>query len=67
MKLYTAYNAEMMDIQEVKAKGNTLVMTGRIMAGMPAEVILTPAELRKGFSLLSWKVVFTIIRMFFVK
>lgn len=67
LKLYTAYNAEMMDIKEVKAQGTTLVMTGSIMSGMPAEVILTPSELRKGLSLLSWKVAFTVIRMLFAK
>lgn len=67
MKLYTTDNSEMMDISKIEAENGRLLITGTIMGAMPVQVVMTGTEMRKVLPLLSWKVVFTAIKMLFTK
>lgn len=67
MKLMTSENDELMEVSALKAEHGNLVVAGTIMGAMPIEAVLTPAELRKVFSLLSPKLVLTVLGMLFRK
>lgn len=67
MKLFTTDNSEMMDISKIEAENGRLLITGTIMGAMPVQVVMTGTEMRKVLPLLSWKVVFTAIKMLFTK
>jgi hypothetical protein len=66
MKLYDAENSEMLDVSKIDAEGSRLVITGTMMGAMPIEVMLSAAELRKIFPLLSMKVVLAALRMLII-
>ena len=57
----------MMEVVAIVPDGKTLHVTGTMMGAMPVEIVLTSAEMRKIFPLLSIKVIFTAIRMLFSK
>lgn len=65
MKLYTTDNSEMMDISKIESGKAGLLVTGTIMGAMPVQVVLTGAEMRRAFPLLSPKVILTALRMLF--
>jgi hypothetical protein len=67
MKLYMSDSSELMEVNRLKIEGNNLVVAGTIMGAMPTEAVLTPAELRKAFKLLSFGIVLFIIKMLFSK
>jgi hypothetical protein len=67
MKLITSDNTELMEVSALKAEGSSLIVAGTIMGAMPVEAILTPAELRKVFKLLNFKLVMFVIGMMFKK
>lgn len=67
MKLLTSDNAELMEVSQFKAEGSNLIVCGTIMGAMPVEAVLTPAELRKVFKLLTLSIVFFVIGMLFRK
>ncbi|MDB5968383.1 MAG: hypothetical protein JWQ90_833 [Hydrocarboniphaga sp.] len=67
MKLFTSDNAELMEVSSLKTEGNNLIVVGTIMGAMPTEAMLTPAELRKVFKLLSLSLVLFVFGMFFKK
>jgi len=67
MKLITSDNTELMEVSALKADGSSLIVAGTIMGAMPVEAILTPAELRKVFKLLNFKLVMFVIGMMFKK
>ena len=65
MKLLTSDSSELMDVSALKTEGRNLVVVGTIMGAMPVEAVLTPAEMRRAFRLLSASLVVFIIRMLF--
>ncbi|MBN3788497.1 hypothetical protein [Burkholderia sp. Ac-20353] len=65
MKLYTSDNGDLMEVDALKPSGDHLVITGTIMGAMPIEAHLTPAELRSALKLLSFRVVFLLLKMLF--
>ncbi|MCK8683315.1 hypothetical protein [Pseudomonas umsongensis] len=67
MKLITSDNNELMEVSGLKADGSSLIVAGTIMGAMPVEAILTPAELRKVFKLINFKLVMFVIGMMFKK
>ena len=67
MKLITSDNNELMEVSALKGEGSALIVSGTIMGAMPVEAVLTPAELRKVFKLLSFKLVLFVIGMLFKK
>jgi hypothetical protein len=67
MKLNTSDNTELMEVSSLKTQESNLVVCGTIMGAMPIEAVLTPAELRSAFKLLTFKTVFHIIKMLFTR
>lgn len=67
MKLITSDNTELMQVSALKTEDSSLIVSGTIMGAMPIEAVLTPAELRKVFKLLSFKLVLSVIGMLFKK
>ena len=65
MKLLTSDQSELMEVSALKSEGNNLVVVGTIMGAMPVEAVLTPAEMRKAFKLLSLSLVIFIFCMLF--
>ena len=63
MKLLTSENDELMEVSGLKREGGNLVVAGTIMGAMPIEAVLTPAELRKVFSLLTPGLVLGVLGM----
>jgi hypothetical protein len=67
MKLYTSDNAELMEVTAINSNGTKLIVTGTIMGAMPVEAILTGTELRKVFSLLSFRTILAALKILFIK
>jgi hypothetical protein len=63
MKLYTMDNAELMQVSAIRAEEGNLVVTGTIMGAMPVVAVVTPHELRKVFSVLSFKTMLIALKM----
>jgi hypothetical protein len=67
MKLLTSDQSELMEVSGLKSEGNNLIVVGTIMGAMPVEAVLTPAQLRQAFKLLSLGILFFIVGMLFKK
>ena len=67
MKLYTAENTDLMEVTSLRRENDALVVVGTIMGAMPIEARLVPAELRKLFKLLDFRIVLFVVRMLFRK
>jgi len=55
MKIYGADGKEMMVVTAVEREGSTLVVKGKLFGTMPLTAKLRPAEARKAFGLLNWR------------
>lgn len=67
MKLHTPDGNELMEIQRLEREGDRLIIRGTIMGTMPTKAVLRPEQLRAGFSLLSLRLVFDLIRLLFAR
>ena len=67
MKLYSTDGTEMMEVTKIEPEPTRLLVTGTMMGAMPVEIVLTGPEMRKIFPLLSFKIVWTAIRLLFAK
>lgn len=67
MKLLTSDQSELMEVSGLKTEGNNLVIVGTIMGAMPVEAVLSPAEMRKAFKLLSFSILVFLFGMLFKK
>lgn len=56
MKIKSADGSELMQVNALERDGDLLVIKGKIMGAMPMTAKLSPAEFRKGFSLLNLKI-----------
>jgi hypothetical protein len=55
MKIYGADGKEMMTVTAIEREGSMLVVKGKIFGTMPLTAKLKPAEARKAFGLLNWR------------
>lgn len=55
MKIYGADGKEMMVVTALEREGSTLVVKGKLFGTMPLTAKLRPAEARKAFALLNWR------------
>lgn len=55
MKLKSADGSDLIQVNTVERDGNMLVIKGKIMGTMPVTAKLSPAEFRKGFGLLNFR------------
>ena len=55
MKLKSGDGSDLMQVNALERDGDLLVIKGKIMGAMPMTAKLSPAEFRKGFDLLNFK------------
>jgi hypothetical protein len=55
MRINTPDGSELITVNALARDGNLLVIKGKIMGSMPMTARLSPAEFRRGFSLLDLK------------
>ena len=67
MRLYTPDNSELIEISAVVPSPDGLLIEGTIMGAMPMKALLRPAELRRGFRLLTFRSALALILMLFRK
>jgi len=65
MKLFTPEKTELIDVTKVSSSVDGVMIEGMIMGALPMRAVLTPGELRKAFSLLTLRTVWTLIAMLF--
>jgi hypothetical protein len=65
MKLFTPEKTELIDVTKVSSSIDGVVIEGTIMGALPMRAVLTPAELRKAFSLLTLRTILTLTAMVF--
>lgn len=65
MRLLSTDKNELMSVRALKVRDKNLIISGTIMGAMPIEAVLTPAELRKAFKLMSFGTVVHIVKMLF--
>lgn len=63
MTLYSTDKTALMEVQSIQRSGNDLLIQGKVFGTMPMTARLTPAEARKGFGLLSLKLVLFILTL----
>jgi hypothetical protein len=63
MKLYGSDSSELMEVRALRPDGNRLIVEGTIMGAMPIQAVLTPAQLRSAFKLLSFKTFIFVVGM----
>lgn len=67
MRLYSADNSVLMEVNALEIEGNQLLIKGKIMGAMPMTAKLRPEEARKAFGLLNLKLVFFLLTFAFRK
>ena len=67
MKLSLKSNTGLMEISRISTKDNTLVVTGTILGSVPVRAVLTPAEMRKALSMMSFKTIVSAIWIFLAR
>jgi hypothetical protein len=65
MRLYTPEKTELLEVTSVESSPEGLVIDGQIMGAMPMKAVLTPAELRRAFRLLSFRTSLSLVAMLF--
>lgn len=55
LTLLSPDNTTLMQIEALERSGNDLLIKGKVFGAMPMTARLTPAEARKGFKLVSFK------------
>ena len=55
LTLYSPDNSKLMEVEALERSGNELLIKGKVFGAMPMTARLTPAEARKGFRLVSFK------------
>jgi hypothetical protein len=63
MTLYSTDKTALMEIQSIQRSGNDLLIQGKVFGTMPMTARLTPVEARRGFGLLSVKLVLFILSL----
>jgi hypothetical protein len=65
MKLYTTDKTELMEVSAIERDGDALLIKGKIFGTMPMTARLTPAEARRGFKLLDWRLALFLLSFLF--
>jgi hypothetical protein len=55
LTLYSPDNSKLMEIDKLERSGNELLIKGKVFGAMPMTARLKPAEARKAFKLVSFK------------
>ncbi len=63
MKIYGADGKEMMTVTAIEREGSTLVVKGKLFGTMPLTAKLRPAEARKAFGLLNFRMILFLLTL----
>ena len=63
MKIYGADGKEMMTVTAIERDGSTLVVKGKLFGTMPLTAKLRPAEARKAFGLLNFRMILFLLTL----
>jgi hypothetical protein len=63
MTLFSTDKTPLMEIHAIERRGNDLLIKGKVFGTMPMTAQLTPAELRKGFGLLSCRLLLFLLSL----
>jgi hypothetical protein len=55
LTLYSPDNSKLMEVESLERSGDELLIKGKVFGAMPMTARLKPAEARKGFKLLNFK------------
>jgi hypothetical protein len=53
-----------MEVNSIEVEDGKLIVGGTIMGAMPLRAVLTGAEMRKGYAMVSLKMIWQIIKIF---
>jgi hypothetical protein len=67
MKLHGSEGLLLMEVESITAKGTTIHIKGKMMGQVPMTAVLQPGDVREALKLISLKVVWQAIRMFFMR
>ena len=67
MKIYSADNSELMQINAIERDGDQLVIKGKVFGAMPMTAKLRPAEARAGLKMLNLKLILFLLTLPFRK
>ena len=67
MKIYSADNSELMQINAIERDGDQLVIKGKVFGAMPMTAKLRPEEARKALKLVNLKLALFILTLPFRK
>ncbi len=65
MKLYNLDQSTLMEVTLLSREGNTIIVNGSILGSMPVTCVLTPAEARQIFKLLTPKLFLFLLTFLF--
>ena len=65
MKMITPEGNDLLDVESIDVEDGKIVIRGVIMGHMPMISLITAAEMRTGFKLLSLKKIFALISLLF--
>lgn len=65
MKIYSQDGSELLEVSELGVDGNQLVIKGRAFGSLPMSARLRPAEARKFFGLLNFRLVAFLLTLLF--
>lgn len=63
MKIYSQDGSELMDVSELGIDGHQLVIKGKVFGSMPMSARLKPAEARRAFALLNFRLIFFLLTL----
>jgi hypothetical protein len=63
MKIHSQDGSELLEVNELGIDGSQLVIKGRAFGSMPMSARLSPAEARKGFALLDFRLLFFLLTL----
>lgn len=61
MKLTSADSSELLQVSALERDGNLLVIKGKLFGATPMTAKLSPAEFRKGFGLMNFRLFFFLL------
>jgi hypothetical protein len=67
MKLYGSEGVLLMEVEGIEAADQSIQIKGKMMGQVPMRVVVGPQELREAWNLLTLKVVWQALRLFFRK
>ena len=65
MKIFSGDKSELMAVNALEIKDNTLIVKCKVFGSMPMSAVLTPEEARKGLALINWRMAWFLLTLLF--